>query len=537
MKKKKLIIWISVPAAVVVLIAVGVIMNKINKPLPYEFTTAKIQNIIQEVSITGKVKPANAVDLAFEKSGRVAGIYADVGDAVEAGDALAALDTSELQAQLKEAKAQLEIQQANLQELEKGARSEELGVLQTKVANAEKALADVQNKADSDLLNLYSDVADILHSAYASADDAVNKQIDDLFSNANTDNPQITFQTSNSQYEILSEQQRVASGEALKYLKNVLDNLDSNYDNLDAALIASEQKLVIIRDFLNVLTEALNASTNLTTASLNAYKGYVNTSRTNVNSAITEINTQKQYIASQKITNQQNITASQNSLKNAQKDLELKQAKATVEQIQAQEAQVKAAQANVQNLEIQISKATLRSPIKGLVTKQTAKIGQIITANSAVVSVISEAKFQVEANTPEADIAKVKINDPARITLDAYGSDVVFEAMVIKIDPAETVVEGVPTYKTTFEFKEDSEKIKSGMTANIDILTAQKENALTVPYRAVIAKNGDKMVRVVNGKDISERKVTLGLRGSDGNIEILEGLREGEKVITFEKNK
>jgi RND family efflux transporter MFP subunit len=167
-----------------------------------------------------------------------------------------------------------------------------------------------------------------------------------------------------------------------------------------------------------------------------------------------------------------------------------------------------------------------------------AKLGEVANAQSLVAEVISQAKFQVEANIPEADIAKVKVNDPAKVTLDAYGSDVIFEATVVKIEPSATIVEGVPTYKTTLQFQGDSDKIKSGMTANLDILTAQKENVLAVPYRAVIDQNGEKFVKILKDKNsIEERAVSVGLRGSDGNVEILEGLNEGEKVITFERNK
>jgi len=548
MKRKNIIILI-IFAFIVVLIAGGIVVKQMKKPLPYEFATAKIQNVIQEVSVTGKVKPADVVDLAFEKGGRVAGIYVEIGDTVKAGGSLVALDNSELQAQLREAKAQLEIQQVNLQTLRKGARAEELDVLRTKIVNTQKAISDsqtnlanVQAKASSDLANLYDDVADILQSAYALADDATNKQTDDLFSNDLSDSPQLTFQVSNSQNKITVEQGRVASRDALKDIKAIIDGLTVDYSTLDTALSNSEQKLSIVRNFLTALTEALNSTSDLSAATVTAYKGYVNAGRANVIAAITNVNTQKQAIATQKITNQQNIATAQaglntaqNNLDSAQKDLDLKQAGATSEQISEQEAQIKSAQANIENLEIQISKATLRSPINGIVTKQSAKVGQIVAINSNIVSVISEVKFQIEANVAEADIAKIKIGDTAKVTLDAYGSEIIFEAAVIKIDPAETIIEGVPTYKTTFEFKEDSEKIKSGMTANVDILTAQKENTLVIPYRAVINKNGDKIVRVINGKIISERKVTLGLRGSDGSVEIVEGLKEGEKVITFEK--
>ncbi|PIV47023.1 hypothetical protein COS21_02120 [bacterium (Candidatus Gribaldobacteria) CG02_land_8_20_14_3_00_41_15] len=95
----------------------------------------------------------------------------------------------------------------------------------------------------------------------------------------------------------------------------------------------------------------------------------------------------------------------------------------------------------------------------------------------------------------------------------------------------------MPTYKTTFNFTKNSDKIKSGMTANIDVLTAQKENVLAVPYRAIIAKNNEKIVRIISGEKIEERKAQLGLRGSDGFVEITSGLNEGEKIITFEKKR
>ena len=136
------------------------------------------------------------------------------------------------------------------------------------------------------------------------------------------------------------------------------------------------------------------------------------------------------------------------------------------------------ARAGVNNIKAQISKTIISSPIRGIVTKQDAKAGEIVNASSPVVSVISDASFQVEANLPEADVSKVKINDSAKLTLDAYGSDTAFAAKVISIDPAETIIEGVSTYKITFEFDKEDERIRSGLTANIDILTKKKEGVL-----------------------------------------------------------
>jgi HlyD family secretion protein len=69
------------------------------------------------------------------------------------------------------------------------------------------------------------------------------------------------------------------------------------------------------------------------------------------------------------------------------------------------------------------------------------------------------------------------------------------------------------------------------MTANIDILTDKRENVIIIPQRAVVSQNGDKIVKILEGEKIREVKVKTGLRGSDGNVEIIEGVKEGEKVV------
>ena len=101
------------------------------------------------------------------------------------------------------------------------------------------------------------------------------------------------------------------------------------------------------------------------------------------------------------------------------------------------------------------------------------------------------------------------------------------------MDPAEIIIEGVATYKVTLQFIEEDERIRSGMTANVDIIGDSRVGVLAVSQRALIRKNGEKTVKVLHGQEITEVKVETGLRGSDGNIEILSGLQEGDTVIIF----
>jgi RND family efflux transporter MFP subunit len=165
------------------------------------------------------------------------------------------------------------------------------------------------------------------------------------------------------------------------------------------------------------------------------------------------------------------------------------------------------------------------------VGRQEAKKGEIVAANAPIVSIISSSEFEIESNVPEADIAKLELGDDAEATLDAYGRDVVFSLKVVAIDPVETIIDGVATYKATFQFSEKSELIKSGMTADIDILTDYRQNVIIIPQRALITKNGDKFVRLLQQGETKESRVKTGLVGSDGNIEITEGLKEGDQII------
>jgi len=447
-----------------------------DKKTEAEFITVKKGSILQEVSVVGNVKPVRSVDLAFEKSGKISLVLVDVGNYVSSGATLVGQDNSELYSQLEKANADLETQKAEF------------------------------NKAEIVLDNYYSAIANILNDAYAKADDAVRKQIDSFFSDGESDTPKLNFTTADSQAQTDSQNGRLTSRGELDNWKSELNKLDANSrDELNWAFSKGESHLKVIRDFLFDVMDALEKATNLSASTLDSYKANVATARTNINTALTNISDQKQLI----------------NLQGAN--------------IVSEEVSIKSYEASVGSIEAQIAKAVLHSPINGVIIKQDAKVGEIATAGSVLVSIRSSI-YEIEAFIPEVDIAKIKIGDSAKATLDAYGRDVVFETKVISINPAETMIEGVATYKTVLRLNSGDKPIKSGMTANLDILTAQKNDTLIVPQRAVTSVNGDKFVDIYDpasaqDETITKLKVVTGLRGSDGNIEILEGLKEGDKIV------
>jgi HlyD family secretion protein len=534
---------VYIPVIILIIIIVGIVFLS-NRGDKQEFDTAIAQRIdlTQEVSVTGRVKPAQSVELAFEKSGKVSAVYADVGKEVLAGQILVVLGNSELaaqlsqaqagvesaQAQLEQYQAALETQQAKLNELKLGTRPEEIQIQETKVANAKTSLEDAKN-------NLIVQIQD----AYTKSDDAIRNKVDQFFLNPKGTNPQLTFFT-DSQLESDIESKRLLIETTLKSWQTSLETLTTSSD-LESYIDVAKKNLSQTKNLLEKAALAVNGLTpnsSISQTTIDAYKSDVSTGRTNINTAIVNLTTAEE-----------KLRTAESNLKLEQDNLALKKAKATDEQITAQEAQVKQAEAyvlsqqaqikqakaNANNYYAQISKTVIRAPINGTITQQDAKVGEIVSANTVIVSLMSVSQFEIEANIPEADIAKVNVGNDAKVTLDAYGNDVVFGVKVVAIDPAETIIDGVATYKVTFQFVEKNERIKSGMTANIDISTEKRENVIAIPQRAVVTKNGEKTVKVIIGEETKEVKVKTGMRDSYGSIEILEGVNEGDTVvITFE---
>jgi HlyD family secretion protein len=197
------------------------------------------------------------------------------------------------------------------------------------------------------------------------------------------------------------------------------------------------------------------------------------------------------------------------------------------------EAEVQKAEVEKATQEKALRDMTLLAPEKGYITKIEKEIGEKLSPeeNYMVMQTLDQA---VVVQVSETDIAKISLDAVVNMTFDAFSYTETFTGKVTKIDPAETVIDGVTYYKVTVTLDVVNAAIKSGMTANMEIVTAQKKDVLLVPALSV---KYDKDVRYVEilSNDIPERRtVTLGIEG-DRYAEILSGLQEGDRVITYVK--
>ncbi len=468
--------------SVVILLVVLFVLYQIfgGAGVKQESLVVKRGDITQKVIVNGNTKPVNEVQLGFQVNGTVSKAYVSVGTRVTTGQSLVALDSSELNAQYLKAQANLASEKARLDELKKGTRPEEIAVSETSVLNAKTSLVDAQRNIKNKVI------------------DAVTNDVDQLFSNPHTSSPTFNLITTSSQLR-----SDIISGRV--ELEGIINSW---------TLDISNENLTKIKIFLDNVALAVNKETSssaISQASLDIYRASISSARSSV------------------ITAEGSLNDAKSALTLAEKNLALKKSGSAPEAISSQEAKVLQADADLQNVFAQLSKTSLKSPQNGVVTKQEAKVGEVVTPGKVIVSIISDSDLEIESNVSEVSIGKVNIGNMAEIRFDAFPGEV-FKGQVSYIEPGETIIDGVVNYKVTVAFSEKYTQIKSGLTSKLDIITGIKTDVLSVPQYALITKEDGIYVSKKVGDKSEEVKVEVGLRGQDGSVEILSGLSEGETI-------
>lgn len=498
--------------ALLVIVVVGIIYSIFSSSnQESETTIAKIGELKQFVEVTGQVQSSRDANLAFQTVGSVSYIGAKVGDIVPQGKILATLQSGDAQASILQAKAQLESAEATLGQLTQGYRKEEIAIKQQTVDNAKNSL---------DLV--YISLPDTIRSVDSTTVDVVKNKLGTVFVlNGSTYN--LSFISCDQSFQSKIESDRAKLEIALNDFQkksSVISNLSSKED-LDLIFDQAYDITVTTNNIVNDLSKLLFASCSIQNASLDSTRTILSTARTTMSALFSEITTKRN-----------SLSSARNTLSQAERDLELANAGTDPYKLKTQSALVTQAQAQVAQAEANYRKTLVVSPFSGVISEVLITEGETVTSGKTVISMLAVDSFEIEAKIPEIDIVKIKNNLPVEVTLDAYGKAVVFPAKVTRVNPTATIEGSVPVYKAIITFEGNDKRIKSGMTANIKIITENKPHVLILPARFVNMENEAQGVIVLRKNNIdTEQKVTLGVRGQDGLIEILSGLNEGDEVV------
>lgn len=169
------------------------------------------------------------------------------------------------------------------------------------------------------------------------------------------------------------------------------------------------------------------------------------------------------------------------------------------------------------------------SPIDGEVIVRSVEPGQTVATSDAVL-VLSD-RLIVKAQVDETDIGKIHVGQEAVISLDAY-PDIKVQARVDHIAYESTVTNNVTIYEVDILPKTVPPVFRSGMSANVEVITASKSNVMLIPVSAV--KQGEKKSFVLvsrgEGQNPERRQVTLGMT-SGQDVEVLSGLGSEDHLV------
>jgi RND family efflux transporter MFP subunit len=203
-------------------------------------------------------------------------------------------------------------------------------------------------------------------------------------------------------------------------------------------------------------------------------------------------------------------------------------------------SQLKKSQADLQYANALLENTYIRAPFSGKIIKRFLDPGETITLEKLVpiVNIADVNKIKVRAEINDTDIGKLRIGQRAVVTTDAYPgeefmgtvaeiSQAVGKKSILSDNPAEMVDTKVLEVKIELD---SGQKLKLGLDVDVTILANNKEDVLILPLKAVMQQDGTSYVTVKKNGKYEEKSITTGL-SDDENIEVVEGLEEGDSVV------
>jgi HlyD family secretion protein len=503
----------------ILLVASGVVACTTTTAPPRP-NTAPVQrtSITSGVSATGSLTALTEQNLGFVTGGQLTAVNVKVGDRVTVGQVLATIDPFAAQQSLDEARGQLRTQQATLERLN---NSPVVGGSQDTLDQAQKILAKTRAQADAQ-----NDAAETAVDNARRALTQAKKQLDKAED---------------------AKKAACASSPAVAMLASSGSSTTTTTSNTPSV------------PTMSTTGPASAACTSAQSAVTSAKSGVV-TAQNNVDAAKQQQDVTEASGRLAVANAQQAVVSAQNALDSAASD--------RPSNISAQAGQVTAAQAAVDQAQRALDDTTLRAPVDATVSAVNGTVGEFVAPSSGTSALApgSDAtlpgtngtgsgaaaaqavaspnrpggtqfmvldnidEFQVVMAFTETDASSIAPGQKVRLTFDAV-PDLDLTGSVLSVSPTATAISGVISYYVTVVLPTGDPRLKSGMTAQAEVLTKEIPGVLAVPSAAVRTQNGTSVVTVLDPNG-TQRAVTVqtGATG-DGKTQILSGVTEGQQVV------
>src|SRR5213594_990258 len=533
-------------------------------------------SVIQSVAVSGSVAAMNQTKMSLKTSGKIAAIYVSVGQQVTAGQPLAKLDTTDLEAALAQAQANLVTAQNNYNRTA------------STTGDAQKALNQARQQAAQDLATAQA-ALNKLTANYSSAKSNFSTFTDNATGGISSF--QDSLGTIQSQIDaLIAEMSKIVGGGDTGDLRNALNavsganspglqNARANSVTLLSPALADYQSarsalLLAVADFdsanaagndttsmatsfqlaqtnYSIATSRLSTALDTTSAVLGTVQTAVTTAQSSLNTQSTKtlhdpfdqwrtdlatlytlVGGQQQNVSTVKLKISQ-ATTYVNTMNDAIGGSIANATQTVTTTAQRGQQSIDAAQTSLNSkpYDLTNSQASVDNAASAVQTAQTNLDNAVVTAPSAgvVASVASQVgetaanPFMVLANTTslvlhgtigESDVAKVKLGLVANVA----------------VDPVATIQSGVPVYGIDVTIDLPNSQVKPGMTGTATVIIASRQNVLTVPNLAIRTTNGKRYLQILKDGEAVDTDVVFGI-SNDTTTEVISGVAEGDLAV------
>ena len=535
--------------------------------------TVRRGNVAATINATGSVISTKQSRLAPQIGGRLKELPVKLGDEVKAGAMLARIETATLEMKVAQARSTLRTSQIRLDQLRAGTRPEEIASTEASLLSAQAKLADIQAgtlpqditqsqfavesaaasvrsaQARYDQLKNGASAADIssAEQSAVSAQIALQKAEIDLARVQTGPLPEdiraaeiaLDQAKNNLWAQQLSRdatcgrgaggacdagQATVASAEsgvvAAKLKVDTLKNKQPDSKDVQAAQGLIDNARESLRSAQIRLKQVRDGST---AEELAQSRAAIDGAQANYQSAISRLSALNQGAKAV------DVQSAQSAIISAQTALALKKAPNTPQDIALLQEQVSLSEISLQQAQLDLENATLVAPYDGVIGAITVNVGEQVGTGAAILVLVDKKSTRIDISVDETDITRISVGKAASISFDSI-PDRPLAGKVLGVAPTSTVQQGVATYTVSIALDDPSIILQPGMTANVNIVVADRQNVLVIPNRALKRQGRNQTVELlVNGKTES-RTIKAGL-SNDQMTEVLEGLAEGDSVL------
>jgi RND family efflux transporter MFP subunit len=544
------------------------------------------KDISSIISLSGTTEPLDEVTVSPKISGKVVSIYAHEGDRVTASQILIQLERDQAllaayhnaqaslsntiaatnqdisMAELAVTTAQTNLSNTKINTAE-SVRNAELAIEAAEVAleSAEKSLGNTKNTNEQTIRNAYDSITTIMHSNLT-----VNKTALTAIGDIIGEEP--GEEDANDDYKDVLGVKDLQSLSNTKNLfwqaKDIYEMANNNYHGLTKAASYNEidQAVNDVSASLNLIKQALNQTrilldntitkSGFSATSLNALKISVGTYLASIDAAISTLQAKEQAIINAKLVKTTSsdavraaYDAAKNNLERAEQSLVLAQSQAKTQidaskkQLELAQAglasaqsraklQIIAVQAQLDSIQARLGNTTIVAPISGILSQVLIDNGEMAMAGKPLASIVNTGSIKIELALTEFDIGQVSVSQEVKVSLAAYPK----EEFVGRVYYVSFVADAMSKrFPVKIQLSNEDKKIKAGMVAQVNIITAKQSNILAIPKSAVFTEESVEKVYVVDENSKIKIKTVKIEPISGEEVIVKEGLTKGEKVV------